>query len=71
MLSLGYSMVRSQQQEGSARSVPVLYEATVVSPKLLSEKHGVASPKAQAAMSALSSVVDNVLKVLGDIHDDR
>lgn len=48
-------------------NVPVLYEAEIVSPKLL---HAAASPQAQAATSALSAAVRALHATLLQAHPD-
>lgn len=62
---------RQEQAAEAQQSVPVLYEATVLSPKLMGEAFGLAHSKTQASMSALSSIVNNLVKRLEDMHKDK
>ncbi len=64
-------MTCRQKEAGSASPLPVLYEATVMSPKLLGEKYGSTHAKTRAATSALSSVVNNMVEALKGVHSDR
>lgn len=64
-------MTCRHQEANSASQLPVLYEATVMSPKLLGEKYGSTHAKTRAATIALSSVGNNLVKVLKSIHSDR
>ncbi|BDA43582.1 hypothetical protein COCOBI_04-5950 [Coccomyxa sp. Obi] len=66
------NLAQTRQQEASSASpLPVLYEATVMSPKLLGEKYGSSHAKTRAASSALMSVVNNLVEMLKGIHSDR